>query len=98
MKINEDELLRQLKHNMVIFAKDYRRIFKEYKRYENNHLGWSYETALSSAIFSGQDVMDNLRMLEYLWNKKAKEHDEKIRQDLTKQKRAKKEKKNESRI
>ena len=92
MKINEDELLRQLKHNLVIFAKDYRRIFKEYKRYENNHLSWSYETALSSAIFSGQDVMNNLKMLEYLCNKKAKEHDEKIRQDLTKQKRAKKEK------
>lgn len=92
MKINEDELFRQLKHNLVIFAKDYRRIFKEYKRYENNHLGWSYETALSSAIFSCRDVMDNLIMLEYLWNKKAKENDEKIRQDLTKQKRAKKEK------
>lgn len=92
MKINEDELLRQLKHNLVIFAKDYRRIFKEYKRYENNHLSWSYEMALSSARVSGQDVIDNLGMLEYLWNKKAKEHDEKIRQDLTKQKRAKKEK------
>lgn len=92
MKINEEELLRQLKHNLVIFAKDYRRIFKEYKRYENNHLSWSYEMALSSARFSGQDVMDNLRMLEYLWNKKAEEHDEKIRLDLKKQKRAKKEK------
>lgn len=91
MKISEEELLRQLKHNLVIFAKDYRRIFKEYKRYENNYLGWSYETALSSARLSGQDVMDNLGMLEYLWNKKAKEHDEKIRQDLNKQKRAKKE-------
>lgn len=77
MKINEEELLRQLKHNLVIFAKDYRRVFKEYKRYENNHLSWSYEMALSSARFSGQDVMDNLRMLEYLWNKQAKEHDEK---------------------
>lgn len=76
----------------MIFAKDYRRIFKEYKRYENNHLSWSYEMALSSARFSGQDVMDNLRMLEYLWNKQAKEHDEKIRLDLNKQKRAKKEK------
>ena len=92
MKINEEELLRQLKHNLVIFAKDYRRIFKEYKRYENNHLTWSYEAALSSARFSGQDVMDNLRMLEYLWNKQAEEHDEKIKQDLKKQKRAKKEK------
>ena len=92
MKINEEELLKQLKYNLVIFAKDYRRIFKEYKRYENNHLSWSYETALSSARLSGQDVMDNLRMLEYLWNKKAKEHDEKIRLDLKKQKRAKKEK------
>jgi hypothetical protein len=29
--MNEEELLRQLKHNLVIFAKDYRRIFKEYK-------------------------------------------------------------------
>lgn len=29
--MNEEELLRQLKHNLVMFAEDYRRIFKEYK-------------------------------------------------------------------
>ena len=92
MKINEEELLRQLKCDLVIFAKDYRRIFKEYKNDNEHHLSWVYEAAISSARLSNQDVMDDLGMLEYLWNKKAKEHDEKIRQDLNKQKRAKKEK------
>ena len=78
MKINEEEeLLRQLKHNLVIFAKDYRRIFKEYKDDKEQHLSWSYKTAIELARISGQDVMDYLGMLNYLWDKKAKEHDEK---------------------
>ena len=93
MKINEEEeLLRQLKHNLVIFAKDYRRIFNEYKDDKDQHLSWSYKTAIELARTSGQDVMDDLGMLNYLLDKKAKEHDEKIRQELNKQKRTKKEK------
>lgn len=81
--MNEEELLRQLKHNLVMFAEDYRRIFKEYK---DQHLSWSYKTAIGLARISGQDVMTNLGMLEYLWDKKAEEHDEKIRQKLKEQK------------
>lgn len=87
--MNEEELLRQLKHNLVIFAKDYRRIFKEYKEDNDQHLSWSYETAISLARISGRDVMDNLGMLKFLWDKKAEEHDEKIRQKLKEVKRAK---------
>ena len=74
--MNEEELLRQLKHNLVIFAKDYRRIFKEYKDDKDQHLSWSCKTAIGLARISGQDVMTNLGMLEYLWDKKAEEHDE----------------------
>lgn len=84
--MNEEELLRQLKNNLVIFAKDYRRIFKEYKDDKDQHLSWSYKTAIGLARISGQDVMTNLGMLEYLWDKKAEEHDEKIRQKLKEQK------------
>lgn len=89
--MNEEELLRQLKHNLVIFAKDYRRIFKEYKDDKDQHLSWSCKTAIGLARISGQDVMTNLGMLEYLWDKKAEEHDEKIRQKLKEVKRAKRE-------
>ena len=89
--MNEEELLRQLKHNLVIFAKDYRRIFKEYKEDNDQHLSWSYKTAVGLARISGQDVMTNLGMLEYLWDKKAEEHDEKIKQELKEHKRKGKE-------
>lgn len=81
--MNEEELLRQLKHNLVIFAKDCRRIFREYKDAKDQHLSWSYKTAIGLARISGQDVMTDL---EYLWDKKAEEHDEKIRQKLKEQK------------
>ena len=87
--MNEDELLRQLKHNLVQFAEDYRRIFKAYEDDNESHLSWSYEIAISLARISGQDVMTNLGMLKYLWDKKAKEHDEKIRQELRERKRQK---------
>ena len=89
--MNEEELLRQLKHNLVMFAEDYRRIFKEDKDGKDQHLSWSYKTAIGLARISGQDVMTNLGMLEYLWDKKAEEHDEKIRQKLKEVKRAKRE-------
>lgn len=89
--MNEEELLRQLKHNLVMFAEDYRRIFKEYKDDKDQHLSWSYKTSIGLARISGQDVMTNLGMLEYLWDKKAEEHDEKIRQKLKEVKRAKRE-------
>lgn len=85
--MNEEELLRQLKHNLVIFAEDYRRIFKEFRNDNEHHLSWSYETAISLARTSCQEVMIDLGMLEYLWDKKAEEHDEKIRQKLKEQKR-----------
>lgn len=84
--MNEEELLRQLKHNLVIFAKDYRRIFKEYKDDKDQHLSWRYKTAIGLARLSCRDVMDDLGMLEYLWDKRAEEHDEKIRQKLKEQK------------
>lgn len=87
--MNEEELLRQLKHNLVMFAEDYRRIFKEYKDDKDQHLSWSYKTSIGLARISCQDVMTNLGMLEYLWDKKAEEHDEKIRQKLKEVKRAK---------
>lgn len=56
--MNEEELLRQLKHNLVIFAKDYRRIFKEYK---DQHLSWSYKTAIGLARISGQAASKTVR-------------------------------------
>lgn len=89
--MNEEELLRQLKHDRKIFAKDYRRIFKEYKNDNEHHLSFSYETAISLARLSCRDVMDDLGMLKFLWDKKAEEHDEKIKQELKEQKRKGKE-------
>lgn len=89
IKMNEEEVLKDLKHKLTVFAKDYRRIFKEYKDDNEQHLSWSYESAISLALISIQDVMTDIGMLEYLWKKKAKEHDEKVRQKLKEVKRAK---------
>lgn len=69
MKISEKELLKQLKHNRKDFDKDYRRIFENFKK-DEQHLGWSYETAITLAINSCQEVMVTLGMLEYLLNKR----------------------------
>lgn len=85
--MNEEELLKQLKHDRKIFAKDYRRIFKEFRNDNEHHLSWSYETAISLARISCQEVMIDLGMLKYLRDQKANEHDEKIRQKLKEQKR-----------
>lgn len=69
MKISEKELLKQLKHNRKDFNKDYRRIFEAFKK-DEQHLGWSYETAIMLAINSCQEVMVTLGMLEHLLNKR----------------------------
>lgn len=69
MKISEKELLKQLKHNRKDFDKDYRRIFDEFKK-DEQHLGWSYETAITLAINSCQEVLVTLGMLEHLLNKR----------------------------
>lgn len=72
MKINEEELFKQLKHNRKTFAKDYRRIFEEFKK-DEQHLSWSCEAAISLARTSCQEVMVTLGMLEYLLNKRLEQ-------------------------
>lgn len=90
MKQNdEEEVLKDLKHNLAKFDEDYKRIFEYYKEDDEQHLSWRYENAISLALISIQDVMTDIGMLEYLWKKKAKEHDEKVRQKLKEVKRAK---------
>ena len=44
--MNDEELIKELKHNLVKFGKDYRRIFKACEDDNESHLSWSYETAI----------------------------------------------------
>ena len=72
MKINEEEIIKDLKHNFKIFEEEYKDIFKYYEEDNDKHLSWEYENAIMLSLISIQDVQENLGMLEYLWNKKIK--------------------------
>lgn len=71
MKINEDEIIKDLKHNFKIFEEEYKDIFKYYEEDNDKHLSWEYENAIVLSLISIQDVQANLEMLEYLWLKKS---------------------------
>ena len=70
MKINEDEIIKDLKHNFKIFEEEYKDIFKYYEEDNDKHLSWEYEDTIGLSLISIQDVQANLEMLEYLWIKK----------------------------
>jgi len=72
MKINEEEIIKDLKHNFKIFEEEYKDIFKYYEEDNEKHLDWRYEDAIMLSLISIQDVQANLEMLDYLWNKKIK--------------------------
>lgn len=71
MKINEDEVIKDLKHNFKIFKEEYKDIFKYYEEDNDKHLSWEYENAIVLSLISIQDIQANLEMLEYLWIKKS---------------------------
>jgi len=70
MKINEEEIIKDLKHNFKIFEEEYKDIFKYYEEDNDKHLSWEYENEIVLSLITIQDVQANLEMLEYLWNKK----------------------------
>ena len=71
MKINEEEIIKDLKHNFKIVEEEYKDIFKYYEKDNDKHLSWEYEDAIVLSLISIQDVQANLEMLEYLWLKKS---------------------------
>ena len=72
MKINEDEVIKDLKHHFKIFKEEYNNIFKYYKEDNDKHLNWEYENEIILSLISIQDVQADLGMLEYLWDKRLK--------------------------
>lgn len=72
MKINEDEVIKDLKHHFKIFEEEYKNIFKYYEEDNDKHLNWEYENEIILSLISIQDVQADLGMLEYLWNKRLK--------------------------
>lgn len=71
MKINEDEIVKDLKNKVTKFNEDYNRILKYYEKDTNEHLSWVYENAITLSLISVQDIEIELGMLEYLWNKRT---------------------------
>lgn len=78
MKINEDEVIKELKHHFKIFEEEYKEIFKYYEEDNDKHLSWEYEDAIVLSLISVQDVQADLGMLEYLWNKRLKKRKERL--------------------
>ena len=78
MKIKEDEIIKDLKHNFKIFEEEYKDIFKYYEEDNDKHLSYEYENAIVLSLISIQEVQANLEMLEYLWNKKIEKRKEKM--------------------
>ena len=78
MKINEDEIIKDLKHNFKIVEEEYKDIFKYYEEDNDKHLSWEYENAIVLSLMSIQDVQADLGMLEYLWNKRLKKRKERL--------------------
>ena len=80
MKINEDEIIKDLKHHFKIFEEEYKNIFKYYED-NDKHLSWEYENEIILSLISIQDVQADLGMLEYLWNKRLKKRKERLNKD-----------------
>lgn len=71
MKINEDEVVKDLKCKFNKFNEDYKRVLKYYEEDSDKHLSWVYENAITLSLISVQDIEIDLGMLEYLWNKRS---------------------------
>lgn len=71
MKINEDEIVKDLKNKVTKFNEDYNSVLKYYEKDTNEHLSWVYENAITLSLISVQDIEIELGMLEYLWNKRT---------------------------
>lgn len=71
MKINEDEIVKDLKRKFDKFNEDYKQVLKYYEKDTNEHLSWVYENAITLSLVSVQDIEIDLGMLEHLWNKRA---------------------------
>ena len=78
MKINEDEVIMDLKHHFKIFEEECKNIFKYYEEDNDKHLSWKYEDEIILSLISIQDVQADLGMLEYLWNKRLKKRKERL--------------------
>lgn len=71
MKINEDEVVKDLKNKFAKFSQDYNNVLKCFEKDTDEHLGWVYENAITLSLISVQDIEIDLGMLEYLWNKRS---------------------------
>lgn len=71
MKINEDEIVKDLKRKFDKFNEDYKQVIKYYEKDTNEHLSLVYENAITLSLVSVQDIEIDLGMLEHLWNKRA---------------------------